>query len=77
MDAYSGVMDQDTEDTRVTRVQAARKAGVSPRTISRWKEMGLLKDVQYGTDWRTPATYSLKEVMRARDMRTVRLPDDD
>lgn len=66
----------DTEDTRVTRVEAARKAGVSPRTISRWKEQGLLQDIQYGTSYDMPATYSLREVMRARSMRTVELPED-
>lgn len=29
-------------DVLLTREEAARKAGVHPRTISRWKEMGYL-----------------------------------
>lgn len=70
-------MSENTDDTRVTRVEAARIAGVDVRTISRWKAEGLITDVQYATDFRSPATYSLREVMRARDMRTLRLPEPE
>lgn len=68
-------MSENENDQRVTRVEAARRAGVSPRTISRWRETGLLTDVRYGADWRSPATYSLNEVMGVRGKRKERLPE--
>lgn len=61
------------EDKRVTRVEAAQAAGVHVRTISRWSEQGLI-EVQWN-GWREPATYSLREVLRAAVMTDVPLPE--
>lgn len=49
------------QDARVTRVEAARIAGVSVRTISRWRSLGWLV-AEYDPSFRRPATYSLREV---------------
>lgn len=56
----------DTQSTRVTREQAAKLAGVSPRQINRWSAAGLLRDITYGPPGSvTPATYDPEEVLRA------------
>lgn len=53
----------NTDNTRVTRKEAAALAGVSVRTISRWSAEGLITP-RYGS-WREPATYDRAEVLRA------------
>lgn len=56
----------DTQNTRVTREQAAELVGVSPRQISRWSAAGLLTDVQHGAPGaRVRATYDREEVRAA------------
>ena len=56
----------DTENTRVTRAEAARLTGVSERTVSRWAAAGLLPSVRYGPfGHRVPATYDPAEVLAA------------
>ena len=58
----------DTQNTRVTRAQAAKHAGVSVRQISRYRAAGLLADVRYAPiGSREPATYNLAEVLRAKE----------
>lgn len=72
----------DTENTRVTRAQAAELAGVSERQINRWSAAGLLT-VDYDPQFRRPATYDPEEVKAAAerwvqrriDMKTVQLPE--
>lgn len=66
-----------TENARVTREEAAEMAGVSLRTINRWREKGLL-GVQYDPKFREPATYDPEEVMAAagRKVENVPLPGD-
>lgn len=63
----------DTEK-RITLKEAAELAGVTMRTINRWRADGLIT-VQYGTSWQEPATYDKGEVLRAARMRNVQLPD--
>lgn len=53
----------NVKKARITRKEAARLAGVTERTISRWSAEGLL-DVEYG-GWREPATYDPGQVLRA------------
>lgn len=65
----------DTQNTRLTRAQAAELAGVTMRTINRWSAEGILT-VHYG-GWRDPATYDRAEVLRAAGMVDVLLPDLD
>lgn len=48
---------------RITRKEAAELAGVSERTISRWRAEGLLT-VERDPEFRRPATYSRAEVLR-------------
>lgn len=56
----------DTQNARVTREQAAKLAGVSPRQINRWSAAGLLRDVVHGPPGSViPATYDREEVLRA------------
>lgn len=56
----------DTENTRVTREQAAELVGVSPRQINRWSAAGLLTDVRHGAPGsRAGATYDREEVREA------------
>lgn len=54
----------DTQNTRITRAQAAALAGVSVRTISRWSAAGKLT-VERDPGFRKPATYDRAEVLRA------------
>lgn len=60
-----------TQNTRVTRAQAAEAAGVSERTINRWRAAGDIS-VRRDRKFRKPATYDLREVMaranRGRDL---------
>jgi DNA-binding transcriptional MerR regulator len=55
----------DTTDRRVTRLEAAALAGVSPRTINRWSASGLITVHRYASRLRRPALYSLAEVLEA------------
>lgn len=48
---------------RITRKEAAELAGVSERTISRWRADGLIT-VERDPEFRRPATYSRSEVLR-------------
>lgn len=74
---YPGHMSENTEDTRVTREAAAEAAGVSVRTISRWRAKKWIT-VRRDRSFRKPATYSLREVMdTAERMGHVSLPDAD
>lgn len=58
----------NTQTTRVTLVQAAALAGVSTRTVLRWKAAGLLA-VEYPSllpsGATAPATYDPEEVRNA------------
>lgn len=63
----------DTQNTRITRAQAAELAGVTMRTINRWSAEGVIT-VRYN-GWREPATYDRAEVLRAARMVDVELPD--
>lgn len=62
----------NTENTRVTRAEAARMAGVSERTINRWSAAGILR-VERDPYFRKPSTYSVAEVMTAADRWAERL----
>jgi DNA-binding transcriptional MerR regulator len=68
----------DTENTRVTRAQAAELAGVSQRTINRWSADGLLR-VRYDPKFRRPAEYDREEVLRVaarmKGIRDLSLPE--
>lgn len=72
----------DTQNTRVTREQAAEMAGVSPRQINRWSAAGLLTVVR-DPYFRKPSTYDPGEVMtaagkwakRLATMRDLALPE--
>lgn len=67
----------DTENTRITRREAAELAGVTERTINRWKARGLLSAVHSpplphgGTG---PAYYDREEVLNAALRTTVDVP---
>lgn len=56
------LISMDTENTRVTRKEAALLAGVSERTINRWSAEELITVRHNG--WRKPATYDPAEVLR-------------
>lgn len=75
-----------TEDTRVTKAQAAELARVSPRQINRWAQAGLIRTFRQPPDETgatTPVKYDRKEVLaaaerwaqRLADMRDVQLPE--
>ena len=58
----------NTQSTRVTLVQAATLAGVSTRTILRWRKAGLITveyPPQLPTGATAPATYDPEEVRGA------------
>lgn len=73
----------DTQNTRVTRAQAAELAGVSTRQISRWAAAGLLTVIHDPNPWTQAALYDPDEVaaaaerwvQRLADMRDVPLPE--
>ncbi|HKY45020.1 MAG TPA: MerR family transcriptional regulator [Pyrinomonadaceae bacterium] len=65
----------NTENTRITRPEAAKLAKVSPRQINRWSAAGLIS-VERDPSFRKPATYDPEEVLRAARMRTVELPEE-
>jgi len=54
----------DTENTRVTRAQAAALAGVTERTINRWSAEGRIQVWRPNGPWR-PAEYDAREVLAA------------
>jgi len=66
---YPGVM--DTQNTRVTRAQAAVLAGVTPRTINRWSAEGRIQCFRPNGPW-GPAEYDPREVLAAAN-RTAEL----
>lgn len=63
----------NTENTRVTREEAAEAAQVSLRQIRRWREAGRLT-VEYDPSFRRPATYDLAEVMKLAERGVEDLP---
>lgn len=73
----------DTQNTRVTRAQAAELAGVSTRQISRWAAAGLLSVTRDPNPWTQAALYDPEEVMvagekwaeRLATMRDLSLPE--
>ena len=73
----------NTQNTRVTRAQAAELAGVSTRQISRWAAAGLLTVTHDPNPWTQPALYDPDEVIAAAErwvqrlatMRDLPLPD--
>jgi hypothetical protein len=71
---YPGAM--DTENTRVTRAQAAALAGVTERTINRWSAEGRIGVWRPAGPW-GPAEYDAREVLAAasRTLGTPKLPD--
>jgi DNA-binding transcriptional MerR regulator len=58
----------DTQNTRLTRAQAATLAKVSTRTISRWSAAGLLNPEYAPPETGSYATYDREEVLRAAGM---------
>lgn len=54
----------DTENTRVTRAQAAALAGVTERTINRWSAEGRIGVRRPNGPW-GPAEYDAREVLAA------------
>lgn len=58
------LISMDTENTRVTRKEAALLAGVSVRTISRWSAEGVLR-ARYTGRRAVPVDYDPAEVLRA------------
>lgn len=64
----------NSENTRITRAQAAEIAGVSERTINRWSAAGLIS-VVHDPQFRKPATYSPEEVRAAADRWLQRIID--
>ena len=68
----------DYDPPRVTRVEAAVLAGVSPRTINRWSERGLLT-VHRSDDFRKPAMYDRDAViaLALRETRDLPLPEPE
>lgn len=65
----------DTQNTRVTRAQAAELAGVSTRQISRWAAAGLLSVTHDPNPWTQPALYDPEEVVAAGEKWAQRLAD--
>lgn len=63
----------DTQNTRVTRAQAAELAGVSTRQISRWAAAGLLSVTRDPNPWTQAALYDPEEVMAAAEKWAERL----
>lgn len=66
----------DTQSTRVTCEQAAKLAGVSMRTVRRWRAVGLI-GVERDPTFRTAATYDPAEVLRAAKMLDLDLPAEE
>ena len=68
----------NTENTRVTREEAAELAGVSLRQIRRWRESGQLVPEYGPIGARVPATYDRNDVLALalRETRDVPLPAD-
>ena len=68
----------NTENTRVTRKEAAELAGVSERTILRWVSRGLLKVHRPDGPWGR-SEYDSSQVLAAagRTTETLELPVDD
>lgn len=58
------LISMDTENTRITRKEAALLAGVSVRTISRWTAEGVLP-ARYTGKRAVPVDYDPAEVLRA------------
>lgn len=52
----------NTQITRVTRAQAAERAGVSERTVQRWTALGDIR-VWHDPKFRKPAEYALEDVL--------------
>lgn len=61
----------DTQNTRVTRAQAAALAGVTERTVNRWSAQGRIRVWRPNGPW-GPAEYDAREVLAAAD-RTAEL----
>lgn len=76
----------NTKRHTLTRAQAAERAGVSTRQISRWAAAGFLTAVyDKSTAWTQPALYDPEEVDKAAErwvkrlaaMRDLPLPQSD
>lgn len=65
----------DTETAHVTCAQAAALAGVSMRTIRRWRAAGLLNVTRPDGPWGT-AMYDLNQVRKAAKMQDLALPPE-
>ena len=75
---------ETTKRHTLTRAQAAERAGVSTRQISRWAAAGILTTwSDDSTRWATPVYYDPEEVDRAAErwgarlaaMRDLKLPE--
>lgn len=65
----------DTETPHVTCARAAEIAGVSMRTVRRWRAAGLIGVSRPDGPWGV-ALYSVPEVMRAAKMMDLPLPPE-